>query len=59
MIKWWKFKVESLVEFKAKMIEKGPWNIDGDSEEMWNTMASCIRNVGKDILGKTKGGRGI
>lgn len=59
MIKWWKFKGESLSEFQAKMIEKGPWKIDGDSEEMRNSMTSCIRNVGKDILGKTKGGRGI
>lgn len=59
MIMWWKFKGESLLEFQAKMIEKGPWKINGDSEEMRNTMTSCIRNVGKDILGKTKGGWGI
>lgn len=58
-IKWWKLKGGSLKEFRVKIIEKGPWNIDENTEEIRNTMASCIRNAGKGIIGETKGGRRV
>lgn len=38
------------------MIERGLWNINRDIEESWNTMASCIRNIGKKVFGEAKSG---
>lgn len=49
-IKWWKLNSEVLIEFKVKLIERRPWGIDGDGKEMWTSMASCIKSVGKDVL---------
>ena len=41
--------------FKAKLIKKGKWGLDKDIGKIWNEMASCIKRVGKEVLGESKG----
>ena len=53
--KWWKLKGEKLELFKNKILKEAPWNIEDETNTMWNKMAACIRGVSKEILGESKG----
>lgn len=48
---------KDLIEFRTKLFERRPWDVDGDTEGMWNTMALCIRKVAD--VGKRKHSGGI
>ena len=41
--------------FKEKVIEEGPWNDEGDANNMWEKMVTCVRKVASEVLGVTKG----
>ncbi|PKA62210.1 hypothetical protein AXF42_Ash015095 [Apostasia shenzhenica] len=53
--RWWNLKNENKCIFKKKVLELGQWNINGDTDLMWLTVANCIRKVAKDVLGESKG----
>ena len=53
--KWWKLEGEASKVFKEKVIEEGPWKDEGDANNMWEKMATCIRKVASEVLGVTKG----
>jgi hypothetical protein len=44
--KWWKLKGEVVQAFKERVIKEGPWEEEGDADNMWMKMATCIRNGG-------------
>lgn len=48
-------KSEALTELKAKILESEALEVDGEAVEMWNIMTSCIKRVGKEAFGETKG----
>ena len=54
-MKWWKLEGEASKVFKEKVIEEGPWNVEGDANSMWEKMATCVRKVASEVLGVTKG----
>ena len=43
--KWWKLEGEASKVFKEKVIEEGPWNDEGDANNMWEKMATCVQKV--------------
>jgi len=53
--KWWKLEGEASKVFKERVIKEGPWEDEGDANNMWEKMATCIRKVGAEVLGVTKG----
>ena len=53
--KWWKLEGEASKVFKERVIEEGPWKDEGDANNMWQKMATCIRKVAAKVLGVTKG----
>ena len=38
-----------------RVIEEGPWKDEGDANNMWEKMVTCIRKVAAEVLGVTKG----
>ena len=40
--------------FKDKVTKEGEQNFQGETTEMWNQMAYCIRKVVKKMLGESK-----
>jgi hypothetical protein len=54
--KWWKLEGETAKVFKERVIEEGPWQDEGDANDMWEKMATCIRKIASEVLGVTKGG---
>jgi hypothetical protein len=53
--KWWKLEREASKVFKERVIEEDPWKDEGDANNMWEKMATCIRKVVAEVLGVTKG----
>ncbi|KAM2890269.1 hypothetical protein COP2_008711 [Malus domestica] len=53
--RWWNLKEEKQVIFKEKVITQCVWDRDGEASQMWDSMASCIRKVAKEVLGESKG----
>jgi hypothetical protein len=53
--KWWKLEGEASKVFKERVIEEGPWKDEGDANNMWEKMATCIWKVAAEVLGVTKG----
>ena len=54
-MKWWKLEGEASKVFKEKVIEDGPWKDEGDANNMWEKMATCVRKVASEVLRVTKG----
>ena len=48
--KWWKLEREASKVFKEKVIEEGPWNDEGDANNMWEKMTTCARKVASKVL---------
>lgn len=56
--KWWKLKGEAQDSFKDKMLREGLWNDEcGDANNMWEKMATHIRNVAVEVFGVTRGSK--
>jgi phage terminase small subunit len=55
--KWWKLKGEVAQAFKERVIKEGPWEEEGDADNMWMKMATCIRKVASKEFGVSKGSR--
>ncbi|KAM1059887.1 hypothetical protein ACFX15_023923 [Malus domestica] len=53
--RWWNLKEEKQVIFKEKVITQCVWDREGEASQMWDSMASCIRKVAKEVLGESKG----
>jgi hypothetical protein len=56
-MKWWKLKEEAAKMFKERVFKEGPWHEEGDVNNMWMKMATCIRKVTLKEFGVTKGGK--
>ncbi|KAK9127965.1 hypothetical protein Syun_016762 [Stephania yunnanensis] len=54
-IKWWNLKHSKQVEFREKLLKENVWNLDLDANTLWLEISSCIRRVGSNILGISKG----
>ncbi|KAM2452819.1 hypothetical protein PS2_010187 [Malus domestica] len=53
--RWWILKGEKQVIFKEKVITQCGWDREGEASQRWDSMASCIRKVAKEVLGESKG----
>ena len=49
--KWWKLKGDASRVFKDMVIEEGPWNVEGETNSMWEKMSTCIRKVATEVFG--------
>ena len=52
--KWWKLEGEASKVFKERVIEEDPWKDEGDANNMWEKMVTCIWKVAAEVLGVTK-----
>jgi hypothetical protein len=46
--KWWKLKGEVAQTFKKRVSKEGSWEEEGDIDNMWMKMATCIRKVASE-----------
>ncbi|GMP84452.1 hypothetical protein CsSME_00037979 [Camellia sinensis var. sinensis] len=37
------------------MDKEGAWDLEGDANTMWNSMANCMRRISREVLGESKG----
>jgi hypothetical protein len=56
-MKWWKLKEELAQSFKDRVHDEGPLHNGDDANNMWTTMATCIRKVVIEELRVTKDGK--
>ena len=54
-IRWWNLKNEKLAKFRDKLKNEGKWNLEEDTNVMWNEMVGCIKRVAKEVLGESRG----
>nr|GFC92957.1 retrovirus-related Pol polyprotein LINE-1 [Tanacetum cinerariifolium] len=50
----WKLTGNKEKEFIKKVKEKAVWNVEGDINEVWGRMATCVKSIAKEIVGETK-----
>jgi hypothetical protein len=43
--------------FKQRVFKEGPWEKEGDADNMWIKMATCIRKVSSEEFGVSRGSR--
>jgi hypothetical protein len=55
--KWWKLKGEGAQTFKERVINEGSSKEEGDADNMWMKMATCIRKVALEEFGVSSGSR--
>jgi hypothetical protein len=55
--KWWKLKGNASRVFKNRVIEKGAWNVKGETNHMWKEMANRIGKVATKVFGVTRGNK--
>jgi hypothetical protein len=55
--KWWRLKGEVAQAFKERVIKEGPWEEEGDADNIWMKMVTCIRKVALEEFGVSKGSR--
>ncbi|KAM1519455.1 hypothetical protein ACFX1Z_022250 [Malus domestica] len=53
--RWWNLKGEKQAIFKKKVITQCVWDREGEASQRWDSMASCIQKVAKEVLGESKG----
>ena len=54
-IKWWALKGEMKLAFREKMFKHDSWNTMEDANDMWEGMAKQIRELGRQVVGESKG----
>ncbi|XP_043710378.1 uncharacterized protein LOC122659315 [Telopea speciosissima] len=54
-IRWGRLQGALLESFTEKMALQGRWDFEGDINEMWINMTTCIKKVAKEVLGISKG----
>jgi hypothetical protein len=55
--KWSKLKGEVAQTFKERVIKEGPWEEEGDVDNMWMKMATYIPKVASEEFGVSRGSR--
>ena len=55
-VKWWNLTSENMGRLSEKILADGYCRRLEDVEQMWEAMASCIRELAKLVLGISKGG---
>ena len=53
-MKWWKLKGDASRVFKDRVMGEGAWNMEGEANQIWDEMATCIRKVATEVFGITK-----
>ena len=54
---WWKLKGDVSRVFRDRVIEEMTWNVEGEANNMWEEMATCIRKVATEVFAVTRGNR--
>jgi hypothetical protein len=56
-MKWWKLKKEAVKMFKERALKEGPWHEEGDANNIWMKMSTCIRKMDSEEIGVIKWGK--
>ena len=53
-IRWWNLKGEIIEIFKEKMLKEATWDLEDETNTLWNKMGECVKRIAKGILGGIK-----
>lgn len=56
-VKWWNLTSDNAAKLVDKTRAKGPWDMEGDANKMWEAMADCIRRNGSLCCGSLERGQ--
>ncbi|XP_075108838.1 uncharacterized protein LOC142180689 [Nicotiana tabacum] len=54
-IRWGTLTKDKARELEGRLFAMGAWKSSGDASTMWLTMANCVREVAREVLGVSKG----
>ena len=54
-IRWWNLKGEKVEIFRDKMLKEAIWDLEDETNILWNKMDECVKRITKGILGESKG----
>ena len=41
--------------FREKMLKEGTWDLEDETNILWNKMGECVKRIAKGILGESRG----
>ena len=45
-------KGEKVEIFREKMLKEATWNLEDETNTLWNKMDECVKRITKEILGE-------
>ena len=54
-IRWWNLKGEKVEIFRDKMLKEAIWDLEDETNILWNKMGECVKRIVKEILGESRG----
>ena len=54
-IRWWNLKVEKVQMFREKMLKEATWDLEEETNILWNKMDECVQMIAKGILKESRG----
>ena len=48
-IKWWNLKGEKIEIIRDKMLKEAIWNLEDETNILWNQMGECVKRITKEI----------
>ena len=50
-IRWWNLKGEKVEMFREEMLKKAIWDLEDETNILWNKMGECVKRIAKGFLG--------
>ena len=49
------FEGKKVEIFKKKMLKEATWDLEDETNILWNKMCECVKRIAKEILGESRG----
>ena len=53
-IRWWNLKGEKVEMCREKMLKEATWDLEDETNILWNKMSECVKRIAKEILGESR-----
>ena len=54
-IRLWNLKGKKVKMFREKMLKEATWDLEDETNILWNKMDECVKRIAKGILGESRG----
>ena len=54
-IRWWNLKGEKVKTFREKMLKEATWDLEDETNILWNKIGECVKRIAKGILEESMG----